>query len=283
MSTNLANGLQALSELAGVVFLLGVRHGFDADHLAAIDALARANSKRAPALARYAGALFALGHGAVVLTTAVLVATLAHSWQAPAWIRAVGVWSSASVLIILSLINLASLMRTPAGQAPHLHGWRSALFGRLLTARGPWMVAAVGSLFALSFDTLGVAALVGVSAIGVGGGAGAAMLAAVFIAGMLLIDGLNGFWVCRLIERADGASVRAARLLALTICAIGILTATFGIVAELMPAAGAALAARALWLSIGIGLLLAAGVGAGARFTRAAATSRHPSTTAESY
>ena len=31
--------------LAGLVFLLGLKHGFDADHLATIDGLTRVNSR----------------------------------------------------------------------------------------------------------------------------------------------------------------------------------------------------------------------------------------------
>ena len=38
--------------LAALVFVLGMKHGFDADHLATIDGLTRYNARRNPALAR---------------------------------------------------------------------------------------------------------------------------------------------------------------------------------------------------------------------------------------
>ena len=44
-------------------FVLGARHGFDADHLATIDVLTRYNARTNPALARFCGALFSLAHG----------------------------------------------------------------------------------------------------------------------------------------------------------------------------------------------------------------------------
>jgi hypothetical protein len=49
--------------LVAVVFLLGAQHGFDPDHLAAIDGLARFNAAARPRLARWSGLLFSLGHG----------------------------------------------------------------------------------------------------------------------------------------------------------------------------------------------------------------------------
>mgnify|MGYP002481491783 CR=1 FL=1 len=57
--------------LVALVFLLGLKHGFDADHLATIDGLTRFNARSRPRLARLCGTLFSLGHGAVVLAVAV--------------------------------------------------------------------------------------------------------------------------------------------------------------------------------------------------------------------
>ena len=52
--------------VALVVLMLGIRHGFDPDHLAAIDGLTRYNSSERPVLAKMAGLLFSLGHGLVL-------------------------------------------------------------------------------------------------------------------------------------------------------------------------------------------------------------------------
>jgi len=63
--------------LVAVVFLLGVKHGLDPDHLAAIDGLTRYNAVRRPALSRWSGLLFSAGHGVVVTAVAIVVATVA--------------------------------------------------------------------------------------------------------------------------------------------------------------------------------------------------------------
>src|SRR2546423_14708068 len=53
-----------------------MRHGLDADHLAAIDGLTRFNAQSQPRLARLCGALFALGHGVLVIIVALAVGSL---------------------------------------------------------------------------------------------------------------------------------------------------------------------------------------------------------------
>ena len=64
------------SALCALVFLVGMRHGLDADHLAAIDGLTRVSARRGQAHARYCGALFSLGHGTVVLAIALMAGLL---------------------------------------------------------------------------------------------------------------------------------------------------------------------------------------------------------------
>lgn len=48
--------------LVALAFILGLRHGLDADHLATIDGLTRFNVQAHPKMARWCGALFSLGH-----------------------------------------------------------------------------------------------------------------------------------------------------------------------------------------------------------------------------
>src|ERR1019366_1410169 len=96
--------------LACVVLLLGLRHGFDADHLAAIAGLAFHNAATRPRLARLCGALFSLGHGVVVVGVALGVSLLAQAWRVPQWLDSLGAWVSIGVLTLLALINIAAGM-----------------------------------------------------------------------------------------------------------------------------------------------------------------------------
>jgi high-affinity nickel-transport protein len=73
--------------IIAVVFLLGLKHGLDPDHLAAIDGLTRFNAQRRPRLSRWSGLLFSAGHGVVVTLVAIAVATVATQWHAPQWLE----------------------------------------------------------------------------------------------------------------------------------------------------------------------------------------------------
>ena len=84
-----------------LTFVLGMKHGFDADHLATIDGLTRYNARRNPRLARYCGTLFSLGHGAIVLAIALGVSAIAGQWTVPAWFGLLG-----SVISIAFLIEI---------------------------------------------------------------------------------------------------------------------------------------------------------------------------------
>ena len=94
--------------LCALVFLLGLKHGFDADHLATIDGLTRFNARHGDPSARYCGALFSLGHGVVVLAIAARGRPGEREVGAlPRGSNSVGAWISIVFLTVLGVVNLA--------------------------------------------------------------------------------------------------------------------------------------------------------------------------------
>lgn len=235
------------ANLAVIILLTGMRHGLDADHLAAIDGLARYNAQSRPRLARAAGVLFALGHGLVLAGVAVGMSTLARVWNAPRWLEPLGAWVSIGVLTLLALLNIAAVLRTPGQEVAHLHGWRSGAFAWLLRAGSPLLVMGVGTLFAVSFETMSQAALFAASATQFGGWQPALALATCFIVGMLLIDGVNGAWVARLIRRSDRSARTASRVMALAVSGVGLLTAALTLATLTLPDVDAWAQGKELW------------------------------------
>jgi high-affinity nickel-transport protein len=249
--------------LAGVVLMLGMKHGFDPDHLAAIDGLACHNAPTRPRIARLSGVLFSLGHGTVVVAVALGVSLLAQAWQAPAWLEAVGAWVSITALTLIALVNLIAVARTPGDEVARLSGWRSGVFGRLLRAGDPLMVMGVGVLFALSFDTVSQAALFAMTAGQFGGWQPALLLALLFTGGMLLTDGINGWWIARLIHGSARAARVASRVFAISVSGVGLLTAALTLSTRLVPAMDRWANGRGLWLGAAVVALLLAGFFAG--------------------
>jgi high-affinity nickel-transport protein len=234
--------------LAAVVLLLGLRHGFDADHLAAIDGMATHNAVQRPRLARLSGVLFSLGHGLVVVAVALGVSLLNQAWQAPQWLDSMGMWVSVCVLTLLALVNIAGVVKAPGHEVARLGGWRSGMFARLLRAGHPLTMLGVGAMFALSFDTISQAALFAMTAAAYGGWRPALLLGLLFTAGMLLTDGINGWLIWRLMHHSERTACVASRTVALAVSGVGLLTAGLALATRFVPAAQHWVEGKELWV-----------------------------------
>jgi len=215
--------------LLALVFILGAKHGLDADHLATIDGLTRYNLRVAPARARWCGSLFSLGHGVIVMLIALGVGLVTTTWQVPEWMEDLGTWISIGFLTLLGILNLRAVLTTRADHMVATIGIKAGLWRRLQATSHPLAIAAVGSLFALSFDTMSQAALFAVTATRHGGVTHALALGLTFSIGMLLADGANGLWIARLLRRADHRARIASRVMGLMVAAISLSVAAFGL------------------------------------------------------
>jgi high-affinity nickel-transport protein len=222
--------------LVALVFVLGMKHGFDADHLATIDGLARYNARSNPGLARRCGVLFSLGHGAVVLFIAMLVSTLATQWKVPESMEIFGALVSVVCLLALGIVNLNAVLRAHPAQLVQPIGLKGRFLGRLQHTAHPALIALVGALFAFSFDTMSQAALFALTATQYGGWEHVLTLALLFMLGMLLTDGINGWWISRLIHRADQTALVASRVMGLVVAGVSLLVAFFGMAKFVSPA-----------------------------------------------
>ncbi|MGD9597505.1 MAG: nickel transporter [Steroidobacteraceae bacterium] len=221
--------------LAVVAFLLGLKHGFDADHLATIDGLTRVNTRAARPFARYCGALFSIGHGLVVVAIALLVSTAVTRWQTPAWLETTGVAISIFFLTLLGVLNLRAVWRAAPDEVVSPVGLKGRYLGALGRARNPFVVALVGALFALSFDTISQAAFFALASGQFGGAYYAVALGLLFVLGMLVTDGVNGLWISRLIVRADETARIASRVMSLAVGSVSLLVAGFSAAKLLLP------------------------------------------------
>lgn len=225
--------------LSLLVFVLGLKHGFDADHLATIDGLTRFNAQAHPRRARYCGVLFSLGHGMVVVAIALAVSMLARHWQTPEWLEAFGAWFSIAFLFALGLLNVQAVLNAKPDEVVRPVGLKGRFLGRLARASSPGLIALVGALFALSFDTISQAALFALTATQFGGWQHALMLGLLFMLGMIVTDGINGFWISRLIVRADQLARVASRVMSLVVAGVSLLVGSFGVMKMSMPTVGA--------------------------------------------
>ncbi|HUA36035.1 MAG TPA: hypothetical protein VMA09_20660 [Candidatus Binataceae bacterium] len=221
---------KALLDIGALAYLLGLRHGFDADHIAAIDNVTRKlRSDRRPSAA--VGFFFALGHSTIViLMTLALVTGVAIRGGAgggfPSWGAIVGIAVSATFLTVIAVLNLVALIqlwgafkrRSRAGDERaaidrqiaallERRGIAARLFRFIYTRiTAGWNMYFVGLLFGLGFDTATEIALLGISA---GVAARHAfpffcvmILPILFTAGMTLVDTLDGVVMTRMYDWA---------------------------------------------------------------------------------
>ena len=200
-------------------YTLGLRHAFDADHIAAID-----NTTRKLMVERKrplsTGFFFSLGHSSVVFALALLFAVgfralagqvRAGSSNLHQVTNVIGTGVSGGFLYAIGVINLVILagivrvfIQMRSGELDEAaleerlnkRGFMNRICGRFMRGvRAPWQMYPIGLLFGLGFDTASEVALLFLAA----GAAGAGLpfyailcLPILFAAGMSLLDTIDG-------------------------------------------------------------------------------------------
>ncbi len=200
-------------------YTLGMRHAFDADHIAAIDNTTRklmSDGKRPMSV----GFFFSLGHSTIVFALAFVFALGVKALNGPVtdsssrlhsvtgWIGTgvsgtfLYVIAALNVVILFGIVKVFREMRGGAYDERELEqrldsrGLMNRVFGRFTrTITRSWQMYPVGLLFGLGFDTATEVALLFLAA----GAAGAGLpfyailcLPILFAAGMSLLDTIDG-------------------------------------------------------------------------------------------
>jgi len=235
-----------------VVFILGMKHGMDPDHLATIDGMTRFNAVRRPRLSRWSGFLFSLGHGTVVTLVAAIVALSATRWSAPDWLEDLGAWISIVFLLALGVANLREVLRAAPDQPVRPVGLKGRFLRRFSETNHPVVIAAVGAAFALSFDTVSQTALFALTASNLAGYLFSIGLGVLFMVGMMVTDGVNGLWIARLLRQTNRRALIASRVMGLSIAFLSIGIAALGMAKYFAPAVSAALQGASLLLGASV-------------------------------
>lgn len=222
--------------LMTMVFVLGLRHGMDPDHLATIDGLTQFNALARRRLARWCGFLFSLGHGIVVSIVAVAVGLLARELIVPAWLEDVGAWTSILFLLMLGGLNLVAVFAAKPDELVRPVGLKGRWLGRFSRTSHPLLIVSIGALFALSFDTMTQAVVFSIAAAGVGGWGFSALLGVTFMSGMMATDGLNGWWMSRMLAGGGQRARIASRMMGLVIATLSLAVGALGLARYFFPA-----------------------------------------------
>lgn len=239
----------ALTVATGLTaYTLGMRHAFDADHIAAIDSTTRRLVREARE-ARGVGLWFSLGHSTVVVLLAVVLALAANAVvpmlddpNSPL-LAVTGTWGplvSGTFLLTLAAWNLVLLVRSrrPVADGEPARGVAggpvSWLLGRLRWAVDrPSRMWFVGVLFGFGFDTATEIALLTLTAsVALGNLTLAATLPLplLFAAGMSLLDSAQGTVARRAYTRACGGACPRLRYDVVVTIVTALVSAVVGLV-----------------------------------------------------
>jgi high-affinity nickel-transport protein len=205
-----------LAGLGIIAYMFGLRHGVDADHIAAIDNTTRKliQDDQRPFTV---GMWFSLGHSTIVIALIVglVVATRTVIGHIPALASGgaiVGTMVSGVFLWLIGLVNLAivfgiyrvfkeikkgKLNQDELDNLLENRGFLNRYFRRLFkVVKKPWQIFPIGVLFGLGFDTASEVALIAIS-VGVGVSSTIPVwmilvLPVMFTCGMVLVDTTDG-------------------------------------------------------------------------------------------
>lgn len=188
---------------AFTVFALGLRHGADPDHLAAIDNMTRNSALRRPSFSRFIGTLFAGGHTVMVLAIAALVGYVGARFSAHAQaIEHIGTAISIVVLLLLAMLNMRQLA---SGHTDRVAGAKARLLPAVLrNAATPWVAVPVGLLFGFGFETSSQIAAYAVAFGADAGVGGSLIVGGMFCGGMACTDTLDSLFIYRLVTYRNG-------------------------------------------------------------------------------
>jgi nickel/cobalt transporter (NiCoT) family protein len=211
---------------AFTVYALGLRHGADPDHLAAIDNVTRNSYEREPLLSRFVGALFAGGHTVMVLAIAALVGFLGTRFAAHgALVETIGTWISIVVLFAIAAANIRQLL---LGQTDRVNGVKTRLLPRALrNGTSAWLAVPIGLLFGFGFETSSQVAAYAVVFGADAGVAGALVVGSMFCVGMVCTDTLDSLMVHRMVAYRTGRLPRVMRVWIWSVTLFAVAVATY--------------------------------------------------------
>ena len=197
-----------------LVFILGLRHGLDADHLACIDGLTRFNWRQGRKTARWVGTLFSFGHGLVVAAVGVILAMVSKQFKFPDYFDTMATWISVISLFIIGTLNIYNLLRSNSVDKEfEIKGIKGRFIPKVAReTTNPFMIALIGVAFALAADTVSQTSLWALAA-GHASGYLPVLLGLIFMVGMMLTDTTDCLVTYRMISQSSKVGQSASKIM----------------------------------------------------------------------
>lgn len=227
----------AVLGIGALAYFFGLRHAFDADHIAAIDNVTR-KMRQEGKMPVAVGFFFALGHATVVLLLSMIIVFIVRSAaeEGMTWFKewggVISTVVSAGFLTAIGLLNLVIFKELMSGYRRYRSGEggshiedfdmeallnKRGLWSRLFRTMNrhidkSWKMFIIGFLFGFGFDTATEIAVLGISATAAQNGAlplwGVMVFPLLFAAGMTMMDTIDGVLMLKAYDWAMADAMR---------------------------------------------------------------------------
>jgi len=220
-----------------LVFVLGIRHGLDADHLAYIDGTARHNWRKNSSFAPWVGTFFSFGHSLVVVIISIILGLVSSTFTYPSYFDSIGTWVSILSLFLIGTLNLSTLLRTAKGQDYQPLGIKGKILPKLLTeTTNPLVIVLTGIIFAMAADTVSQTAVWALAATHFSSSL-PIFLGIVFMIGMMITDTVDSLLTYRMINQSGKIGGKAMKMMGWVIVALSYGVSIYEMITFFKPAA----------------------------------------------
>jgi high-affinity nickel-transport protein len=201
----LNNNLSALL----ILFILGLRHGLDPDHITVIDNYTYRLHESKNTWSRWVGTLFTLGHGVMVTLIALTLSYLKNHFEVPSWVDFLLNWVPMALLFVMGIGNIISLSQAKSGNSLSI---KKHLIPKFLDKNlNPFTVFLTGLIFGFIFDTSSQIAAFGLAVSGTHHWLFSVIGGLVFSIGLIFTGTIDSFLLSKLLKTFDQTKIQKHR------------------------------------------------------------------------
>lgn len=200
--------------LAGfiILFVLGLRHGLDPDHITVIDNFTYKLHQKQNKWSRWVGTLFTFGHGIMVTLISVILSLLKNNIEFPDWFNVVIEWVPVVILLTMGITNLITLLNRKSDNPKKVSRFKTWMLPKHTdTHLNPFSIILTGLIFGFIFDTSSQIAAFGITMSASNQWIYAVLGGLVFSFGLILTGTCDSFLLNKLLKTFDQKKITTHR------------------------------------------------------------------------
>jgi high-affinity nickel-transport protein len=192
-----------------ILFILGLRHGLDPDHITVIDNYTYRLHENKNTWSRWVGTLFTLGHGVMVTLIALTLSYLKNHFEVPTWVDIALNWIPMVLLFTMGIGNVISLLQTKINNPLSI---KKHLVPKFLDKNlNPFTVFITGLIFGFIFDTSSQIAAFGLTVSGTHHWLFSVIGGVTFSVGLIFTGTIDSYLLSKLLKTFDQTKIQKHR------------------------------------------------------------------------